>query len=463
MARTRRKRSSHPGVVLLARRLPVSGTAWRARFRDPDTGRTIYRTLDPQACSTADTRKEFAVFLSRTLANRRTAIACGAPTITSTPFVSAVASYFATGEARLRPATLLTYRESVALFTDWAKRNGLRDVEAIAPAHLSEFRETMIARRATKSVPGRAVGTKVSRTVPLRPASVNHHLRAVSAFLNWARRLGKTPRLNRDTIAEGLARLAMPAPQPTPLTTQQVRDLIAAAMRHDGTTWALTRAEHAADAMAEGVHRTPRYRAVAPLVVFSLLTGCRIGEAIRLRWSDVDLNAPDADRNPVGEVRLDATATKTHTARRVGLEVAPRLRALLATMKLRARGEPFVFGGAAALPQWDADNARDRLVAQFGAPAFTFQRLRQTAGTFLTNAPGIFGAASAFLSAKQLGHSVTIAERHYVGLVRGIPRDARTLDDAMQIADALDAVVAITRGEASLVALAKPRAARAAV
>jgi hypothetical protein len=59
--------------------------------------------------------------------------------------------------------------------------------------------------------------------------------------------------------------------------------------------------------------------------------------------------------------------------------------------------------------------------------------LRQTCGTYLTNAPGIFGAASAYRSAKQLGHSVAVAERHYVGLVRGIPRDARTLEGAMQV------------------------------
>jgi hypothetical protein len=73
---------------------------------------------------------------------------------------------------------------------------------------------------------------------------------------------------------------------------------------------------------------------------------------------------------------------------------------------------------------------------------FTWQALRRTCGTFLTNAPGIFGAASAYRSAKQLGHSVQIAERHYLGLVRGIARDARTLEVAMQVEDAIDGVVA---------------------
>ena len=67
-------------------------------------------------------------------------------------------------------------------------------------------------------------------------------------------------------------------------------------------------------------------------------------------------------------------------------------------------------------------------------------------GTFLTNAPGIFGAASAYRSARQLGHSVAIAERHYLGLLRGIPREAHTLDEAMGIEDLLDEIVARASG-----------------
>jgi hypothetical protein len=39
------------------------------------------------------------------------------------------------------------------------------------------------------------------------------------------------------------------------------------------------------------------------------------------------------------------------------------------------------------------------------------------------------------MSARQLGHSVTVAEKHYLGVVRGIPREARTLEAAMQIED----------------------------
>jgi hypothetical protein len=107
----------------------------------------------------------------------------------------------------------------------------------------------------------------------------------------------------------------------------------------------------------------------------------------------------------------------------------------LAALKLQAGKNVFVFGGRAPLSRTRVEAARKRLVHSYGAPRFSWQNLRQTTGTFLTNAPGIFGAASAFMSARQLGHSVTVAEKHYLGVVRGIARESRTLEAAMQIED----------------------------
>jgi hypothetical protein len=71
--------------------------------------------------------------------------------------------------------------------------------------------------------------------------------------------------------------------------------------------------------------------------------------------------------------------------------------------------------------------------------------MRRTCGTYLTNAPGIF-AASAYRSAKQLGHSVQVAEKHYLGLARGISPTARTLEAAMQIESVLGRVIAAIHG-----------------
>lgn len=147
-----------------------------------------------------------------------------------------------------------------------------------------------------------------------------------------------------------------------------------------------------------------------------------------LEWSDIDLDALDHDGNPVGEITPQGGS---HTKRTgvIGLEISPGLRELLEAMRPKD-------GKGRVFPQTrdEANAALRRLVREHNAPArATWQAMRRSTGTYLTNAPGIFGAASAYRSAKQLGHSVTVAEKHYVGLVRGIPASAKTLETAMQL------------------------------
>jgi hypothetical protein len=115
-------------------------------------------------------------------------------------------------------------------------------------------------------------------------------------------------------------------------------------------------------------------------------------------------------------------------------------------MKSHAEGEDaHVFGGKkpytadlvgaarARMMEAEIEDGNGKKAKKFDAPDFDWQMLRSTCATFLTNAHGIFGGSNTFLSARQLGHSVTVAARHYLGVYRGIPRDAHTLEAAMQI------------------------------
>ncbi len=95
-----------------------------------------------------------------------------------------------------------------------------------------------------------------------------------------------------------------------------------------------------------------------------------------------------------------------------------------------------------------AESTRKRLVRDFGAPAFTWLDLRHTCGTFLTCAPAIYGAASAFLSAKRLGHSVVVSEKHYAGAVTVAP-EIKTLEAALKIDDLCAKIVAGLSGDAT--------------
>jgi len=167
-----------------------------------------------------------------------------------------------------------------------------------------------------------------------------------------------------------------------------------------------------------------------------------------LTWDAVDLDAPDAQGKKVGEIRLAASATKTRTARTIFLDVSPALRRMLFAMKLASGGRGHVFGGLEPYTAALVESTRRRLLKDYGAPPFDWQSLRSTCATYLTNAAGVFGAATVYLSAKQLGHSVAVAERHYLGVHRGIPRDARTSEEAMRLDEPLHFVAAglATRG-----------------
>jgi integrase len=341
----------------------------------------------------------------------------------------AVAEWLEDAKHELRPKTIEAYGGAAALFLAWANGQRIKRAIELKRGHLSAFRGWLIAR--PKHAPAKGTGTgRGKRTVTTEkrsPVSVNRELRSVKTILNALRIAGKLPGLDGDAIRDCLKAMRVDIEQPEFLKPKAIEKLLLACQRHDAETFAITREEHAG---LRPVGTTPRYQPILPFTLLLLLTGCRRGEALALRWEHVDLDATDHDGNRTGEINLPASITKTHRARTIGLEVSPSLRTLLVAMKLRAGDGARVFEGSTA----DLVEAtRARLKDQYGAPEFDWQMLRSTCGTYCTNAPGIFGAASAYMSARRLGHSVAIAERHYLGLLRSIPREARTIEATMRI------------------------------
>ncbi len=410
----RRTRSPHPGVVLLKPDPAGRHPHWRARFDDPDTGRTVKETLDPVAVRTAEARRDWAIRKSRALAQRRLELEGGAPRTTGTTIADAVKTYF-DDHPQLRAKTVEAYSSAAGKFKAWAARSGVRSADDLTGQRLVAFRAELVKEKKSVRTTGRTARAKGDGQ--RSPHTTNRELRSIGTILEHLRKRGLLPRLTSDALRDGLAKLRAPLDPPEFLRPPDLRRLLDAAIRHDSEKFAATRGEHAGKG-APG--STPRYPAIAPFVAFLLLTGMRRNEALGLEWSSVDLDS--------GEIRLSAAETKTHRGRTVVLEVSPALQRMLTAMQENG-GKGRVF----ALTEGEARAGERRIIRDYDAPPFGWQTLRQTCGTFLTNAPGIFGAASAYRSAKQLGHSVAIAERHYVGLVRGIPLDARTLEDAMQI------------------------------
>jgi len=282
--------------------------------------------------------------------------------------------YLADAQARVRPDTLRSYREAVEALVAWTEANGPRYVQELDGAALFRYRGHL--------------GADPKKG----PRTANSHMLRIKAALNWWRRAGMLPMLTGEGISDALKALKAPKPQPKPLRPEAIRTLLEAADDVD-----------------------------LRVILFYLLTGLRLSEGLRLKWEHV---------YPL-EIHVPASGAKTGAARIVELDVCPFLPPILDGWR-EQRTDDLVLGG------WTEHSLRGMRKRLGDAGAFTFQRLRQTCGTTLTNAGGIYAASSAYKSAMRLGHSVAVAERFYLGRARIHP-DARTIEEALEIVDILTA------------------------
>lgn len=343
--------------------------------------------LDSLGLVTSRQRLLWAERTSRELFSQRRDAALGVAVSRSrTAPAEAAERFLADAGSRLRPRTLLAYRRHAERIRDWLERAGVASVEQVTPESLWRLREAILLRG----------GASVTRQNACKRASV---------LLSWWRRAGLLPLCSQDVIADATAAPPVPRPLPVVLSREQIEALLAAALEDH---W---------------------QRAAA--VMLGLLTGVRPGELVTMLWSQVDL--------PAQCLRI-GTESKTGRGRVVDLAVSPLALELLEVMPRRAprvlpwcRTSQVMYGWAV---RW-----RKRPGVP---PGWTWQHLRETCATHLVCAPGIYGGASAYMAARRLGHSVAVAERHYLGLVRVDP-SARTLEDALGVREALASVVARAR------------------
>jgi integrase len=394
----KRKGRRHPGVTLI-KPDEKSRSGWRVRYKNPDKGKILKRTLDPVDAQTKLSRENYCVRLSERLQRRRYELDTGAPAASGVPLDEALERYFR-GHPHLRTATTRDYRRVANKLLRWAEASQIHTCDDLNRARLFTFRESLL--RESKHA------LAMNRTIPEEPRSAhttNKELRATGTILRYLCDLDLFARLSHDDIRRALKRIQAPVERKDFLKPAQLQKLLEAAMRHD-----------------------QEHEPIAPFVLFTLLTGMRLGEAANLKWSEVDLDALDSSGRKVGEIYVTGES-KTAKSRTIGLEVSGTLRQLLVARRIQTGGRGKV---------WKVDpeagfRTMQRLVREYGAPRGSgWQKLRVTCGTFLSNS-NIFGSATAFHSSRQLGHSITVAERHYVGLIRGLDPEAKTLEQVMQI------------------------------
>lgn len=467
--RKRRTKVEHAGVKLLevSHRSGSDQTSWVARWKDPDSGAWCQVSLDGLGYTTDEGRRSWAVSKAQALTKRRQELAAGAVRHSKRDVRAAVQDYIDHSEKTKRPGTVEAMRPALARFVEWAEKRGIKTTDEVMKHDLAAFREDLAAATTLDPVKGAKRGARCVGGKRLSPVSINSYLKAIKACLNWLRRTGLLAHVpHHEDITEAMGAVQTSDEGPEFLTATQARAVLVACLAHDDARWSLTRDEH--DGKCEA-GSTPKHTAIAPFVAFLLGTGCRVGEALSLEWSEVDLDALDDAGRAVGAVTVTAAKSKTKKARVVGLEVCPGVRALLAAKRdaLKAADRAPIGRVFSEHTESSIKRAIERLnrpapgpgarqrAAGYGAPAFAWHTLRRTAGTHLVCAPSIYGGSALSAAAKQLGHSAVIAEKRYVGRVRGIPHGLTTLDEVLGISDALAEVTRRIGGAPALAPAAR--------
>jgi integrase len=386
--------------------------------------------------ATAEARRAWAIQKSKGIQQRRFELRDDVGAFEDARIKDAIERYLGTCRATLRERTVRAYSDSLRHFTEWTERMGISRTSQITRRVLARFREFLMGLPNGRSVRGGKRGARAATDKPRSPRTINRDQDALRTAMNYLARCDLLPSLNRHRINDVLRDVEQPQPAPKFLSFASARKLLEAAIAHDAAVFKMTRREKEGR-LVPG--RMPRHVAIAPITLLLLFSGMRRGEALALRWEDVDLDARDEHGNVSGELRIAAASTKTKSGRVVDLAVSPVLRRLLIELRARSRGEGLVFEG---LTDDILVTAQRRLIRDYGAPRFCWQELRSTCATVLTNAPAIFGSAAVFRSARQLGHGVQVAERFYLNVLRGIPETARSVEAALQVEDLAERVVA---------------------
>lgn len=425
----RRAFTQHPGVKII-RRERGSGEVYLGRWRDPATGKWCELSLTNLGHTSQDQRVAWAVDKAHELAELKPRPGLHREPITLSEAVRRYFRWLDTSPGRRRAGpiarkTRVQYAAAIGepvevaegqpqeppkagVFLRWARTRELLYTDRLTPALLMDLQGHVCALKARKPAKGEraARGQFEYSDRPLSPTSINQTLRCIQAFLGWLRKRGHlAAMITSDVILDCLELVRVDRSPPTFLRQDQVLALLEAARRHDHG--------HRKDRPLG----SERYTPILPFLRACLLTGCRFSELAGLTWAEVDLRA--------GEIRLHQHRVKTRRGRTIPLDVTPTLWAELQALKLQAGDSLKVYD----VSRDTAERARERLVKAYGAPAFTWHDLRRTCGTFLSCAPGIYRAASAYSSAKRLGHSVRVAESRYLGQVKVDP-NAGTLEEA---------------------------------
>jgi hypothetical protein len=402
----RRRRRKTPGVSLI-RPQRGSRAGWRVQFKDPEQGDKLRReTIPPEWAGTEARRIEYCARKCAELERERRRLAGGGDPNAHMSADEAVTEWLGTYPAK---RTRETYEEGVGHFQLWAPTHQIETLDDVRRSTLKTFRDDLYD--------------------PDRPGTtLNKWLRANRTFFVWAIHKGYCPKLKEEDLA-ALKKWREQITDPDPLDPPQVRAVFEAVDRHDADVYRMTREEKVGGRRRQR-GRTPKFDPLTPILMLTSLAGVRKKEAVQLDWTHYRRDALDATGTRVGVIIVPAHISKTKSARKIPLDHSPALRRYLDLRLAETGGE----GTIAGITYDQAGKSLRRLREVYGAPSgFSWQTLRITASSYLTSAPRIFGASAHAQAASRLGHSWTVAQRHYASSIAGIAGDATSLEAALGI------------------------------
>lgn len=408
----------HYGVLVMP---PERGRPYfRLRFTDPATGKVRRTRLPPEVSSPA-LATEQAIKLHGELTRRRLeATLAGGPqhVLCSRPLVGELDVYMAAAAARVskhgRPtcaSTLRWYRRQLTQFAEWCAARDVHTLAELTRPLLAEWRASRLATPAH----GR----------PRAVSTVNQEVKPVRQMLLAARAEGRLTHLDSDAVSKPLARLTQSANKPRCLNVPEIRATLRAALAFDASP---QRAKHA-----------PQF---APVLAVALLTGMRRSELAELRVGQVLFDKP-SDYDPsvvvanVNVIRLRAEQTKTFVARSIAMG-APYSDALVGLMRELCAGR----GPHERVLRMGYQRIGDCVwrLTQAGRSAPADLCMKVTRSTCASYQGPLRAHPKA--NADRLGHTMAIAESHYLALPEGTPTTAKSLEAVMKCGAELDAILA---------------------
>ena len=380
----RQQKTRHRGVLLLE----PDGRHKSHRVRYREHGRVREVRLTPEDAATAKTREAFAMRLWHELQANRARLKggqVGRLRAADTSLEAVLESYFTIHGRRIAKKTLHAYRLGTRSLLAYCARVKVRTVLQLTEGHLHQWSLMRPEEMRMRIKPGGKRGERVPDTRKVTMATASRDIRSVRTVMHALRRLGVIT-LTKDQISDALSHRRGDHEIGPFLDQLQIRQLLDAVEKHD-----------------QQLKKTAR--PIKPLVLLCLFGGLRVSEALAIKPEDWLLS----------ELVVRKEVSKTKVRRVLDLRVSDTLDWMAVEQT------------TANQTYSSAESARKRLIGRDGAPPFSWHTLRRTCGSFLVCAEGIWKSASIYMTARQLGHSVAIAEKHYLGVVR-VPKEANTLE-----------------------------------